>query len=108
MILDVHRESLRLRIKRRSFGNGPRQQDALPFKPEIVVQMTREMFLDAKEESLLGFRLLRALLCSLDVTRRLWCRFEVALLFVFLQDHIYCSRGPTPARSRSATSRLAR
>src|SRR4051794_36826920 len=70
--------------------------------------MTCEMLLHAEKESLFGLRLFRALFGRLHIAGGLGRRGEVAFLFVFLENHIYYSRGPTPARSHSATSRLAR
>ena len=60
MILDVHREPFGLRIERRALWHGPRQEDPFPLEAEVVVQMAREVFLDAEEESLLGLCLLGA------------------------------------------------
>src|SRR2546429_379706 len=49
MILDVHGEPLRLRIERGTLGDRPRQQHAVVLEPEVVVQMARQMLLDAEE-----------------------------------------------------------
>src|SRR5436190_21452957 len=66
------------------------------------------MLLHAEKESLLWLRLFRALYGCIQIAGGLGRRFKVAFLLVLFEDHIYYSRGPTPARSHSATSRLAR
>ena len=52
MILDVHRQPLRLRVERRPFRHCPRQQHAFPFEPEVVVEMAGEVLLHAEEQPL--------------------------------------------------------
>ena len=52
MILDVHRQPLRLRIERRSLRHRPRQQHAVVLEPEVVVQVAGEMLLHAEEAAL--------------------------------------------------------
>ena len=61
MILDVHREPLRLRIERRSLRHRPRQQHAFVLEAEVVVQVAGEVLLHAEEQPFVRLRLLRAL-----------------------------------------------
>src|SRR4051794_18989095 len=68
------------------FGT-PRQQHALPFEPEVVVQMTGKVLLDAEEQPLCRFGLLRPFFGNVHIPGRLRRRFEVALLFIFLENH---------------------
>ena len=101
MILGLHRQALVLRIDRRPLRHRPRQQHAVPFEPEVVVQVRGEMFLDAEEElvALLPFR-----------RRRVAARFrrlrEVALLAVILEGHAFegynTRRWPPPPLSDRA------
>ena len=78
MILGHHREPLRLRIERRPFRNGPRQEDAVVLEPEVVVEMAGEMLLDAEET----FVALRR-----DLAFRLRGLRKVPLAFIFLESH---------------------
>ena len=79
MILHVHRKPFRLGIERRALGNRPREQYAVVLEAEVVVEMARQVFLDAEEP------LARFLLTELA------CRFrrfrEVAFAFVFFESH---------------------
>src|SRR5262249_53188877 len=50
VILDRHREPLDARIERGAFRDGPREQHALPFETEVVVQMAGAMLLDHEAE----------------------------------------------------------
>ena len=81
VILDVHRQTLVGGIDRGALGHGPREQHAVVFEPEVVVQMTGEMFLDAEEErrTLLALRRLGP--------RGLGADGEVSLRAIFLQCH---------------------
>jgi hypothetical protein len=53
VILDVHRQPLRFGIERRTFGNGPREQHAIVLETKVVVQVAREVLLDAEVTSAL-------------------------------------------------------
>ena len=55
MILDVHRQPLRLRVERRPFRHRPRQQHAVVLEPEVVVQVAGQVFLHAEERALALF-----------------------------------------------------
>ena len=87
MILDHHRQALGLRIERRPLGHRPREQHALVLEAEVVVEMTGEVLLHAEEQRRLGLLLLRALGGDGQVAGRFGRRLEVALLFVFVEDH---------------------
>ena len=50
MIFGLHRQPLVLRIERRPLGHRPGQQHAVPFEPEVVVQVRGEVLLHAEEE----------------------------------------------------------
>ena len=117
MILDVHGQPLRLRIERGSLGDGPRQQHSVVLEAEVVVQVAGQVLLHAEEQALVRPGAFRALGGELHVARRFRRRAEVALLFVFFENHFFsgglrprpltrCARGgPTPRSARVARSR---
>src|SRR5262249_23098832 len=79
VILDVHRKALGLGIERRALRHRPREQDAVVFEPEVVVQVAREMFLDAEKAIASRFRF--------DLPLGFRGLLEVALAAVFLESH---------------------
>jgi len=83
--IDLHRQALRLRIERRPFRHGPRQQHAVVLEAEVVVQVAGEMLLDAEEA--LVFR-------RCDFPLGLRGLIEVAFAFVLFECHAYLGRGP--------------
>ena len=98
VILDVHRQPLRLRIERGSLGDRPRQQHSLVLEAEVVVQVAGQVLLHAEEQALVRPGALRALGGELHVAGRFRRRAEVALLFVFFEDHFFSGglRPPDP------------
>ena len=110
MILDVHGQPLRLRIERGSLGDGPRQQHSVVLEAEVVVQVAGQVLLHAEEQALVRPGALRALGGELHVARRFRRRAEVALLFVFFEDHFFSGglRPPDPlTRSLAGAPRPA-
>ena len=49
MIFDVHRQPLDRRVERRALRHRPRQQHAVVFEAQVVVQMAGQVLLDAEE-----------------------------------------------------------
>jgi hypothetical protein len=49
VILDVHGQPFCCRVERRPLGHRPREQHAVVLETEVVMKMTGEVFLDAKE-----------------------------------------------------------
>src|SRR5678809_542578 len=81
MVLDLHREGLDLRVVGRPLRYRPRQHDALPLEPEVVVESGGPVLLDDVLEPLRPAR--RGLLRP----RRLRRHAEAALLPIFLERH---------------------
>src|SRR3954451_25040961 len=63
------------------------------------MQMTGKVLLDAEEQPLCRFGLLRPFFGNVHIPGRLRRRFEVALLFIFLENHESVSSFQLPASS---------
>jgi hypothetical protein len=79
MVLDVHGQSLVVRIEARPLGDGPREKHAVELQPEVEVQPRCGMLLDHERECP------RAPLA--DLARGLGCDAKVTLLPVALEGH---------------------
>src|SRR5262249_40047350 len=87
MILGLHRETSRLRIEGGPLRHRPRQQHAVVLQTEVVMQVAREVLLDAE----VAF----APLARHDRARWLGRLREIAFPFVFVERH-----GPEGRRYR--------
>src|SRR5258708_33389557 len=84
MILDHHRQTLNLRIKGGTLGDGPGLEGAIDLEAEIIMEVRGVMTLDAKSQRIL--RWVRC--CRLALARSGFRRLaEFPLLDIFFQGH---------------------
>jgi hypothetical protein len=92
MVLDRHREAFDGGIERRTLGNRPRQQNAVPLEPEVVVEVRGAVFLDDEAERACRpsrrDRFFRRARRRPHLSGGLGCTIEAALLSVDVESHV--------------------
>ena len=58
MVFDLDREPLVMRIERRAFGDGPGFEDAIEFKPQVIMKVRCRMFLNDEAEPVCSLSIL--------------------------------------------------